>query len=59
MPEGYRKLQEGEVVKEGGELFDDVHDNWIPAKYSIGNIASSPEYTCHLLYRRKENAQQT
>ena len=50
----YRRLDEGETIKEGDEVLTDSHLGWLPAGRTVGKKAPSPNYTSHRIYRRRK-----
>lgn len=50
----YRRLNEGEIIREGDECLTDTHLGWEPADHTIGQRAPDPAYTSHRWYRRRK-----
>ena len=52
----YRRLNEGEVIKETDECLADSHLGWsTDGGQCAGKLAPSPNYTSHRVYRRKRD----
>lgn len=48
----YRRLDEGEIIREGDECLTDSHLGWLPAGRTVGQRAPDPLYSSHRMYRR-------
>lgn len=54
----YRRLDAGEIIREGDEFEIDWPHGWKPAEHCIGDPAPDPAYTSHRIYRRLKEPHQ-